>query len=127
MYAVDSQQTKLIRRLAPHFTHRLFLSATPHNGYPESFTALLEILDDQRFARGVTPDQAAVKETVVRRLKRDIVDADGTHRFVERQASALPCDYPDDERADPRACSASSPSCAASASTTGAVARPPTW
>ncbi|MGH3224009.1 MAG: hypothetical protein ACRDPY_35910 [Streptosporangiaceae bacterium] len=31
-YAVDSQQTKLIRWLAPHFEHRLFLSATPHNG-----------------------------------------------------------------------------------------------
>ena len=72
VYAVDSQQTKLIRRLAPHFTHRLFLSATPHNGYPASFTALLEILDDQRFARGVTPDPAAVRDTVVRRLKRDI-------------------------------------------------------
>ena len=98
IYAVDSQQTKLIRWLAPHFTHRLFLSATPHNGYPESFTALLEILDDQRFARGVTPDKAAVKDTVIRRLKRDIVDADGTHRFVERQASALSVEYPGTER-----------------------------
>ncbi len=39
------QQTRLIRRLAPHFEHRLFLSATPHNGYQESFTALLELLD----------------------------------------------------------------------------------
>ncbi len=29
IYAIDSQQTKLIRRLAQHFTHRLFLSATP--------------------------------------------------------------------------------------------------
>ena len=54
-YPVDSQQTKLVRRLAPHFEHRLFLSATPHNGYPESFTALLEIIDDQRFARGMPP------------------------------------------------------------------------
>ncbi len=98
VYAVDSQQTKLIRRLAPHFTHRLFLSATPHNGYQASFTALLEILDDQRFARGVEPDRAAVKQTVVRRLKRDIVNADGTPRFLERRASAIPVDYPEDER-----------------------------
>lgn len=97
-YAVDSQQTKLIRWLAPHFTHRLFLSATPHNGYPESFTALLEFLDDQRFARGVRPDPAAVKETVVRRLKRDIVDPDGTPRFPPRQATAIPVRYPDSER-----------------------------
>ncbi|MET7373438.1 DISARM system SNF2-like helicase DrmD [Micromonospora arida] len=98
VYAIDSQQTKLIRRLAPHFTHRLFLSATPHNGYQASFTALLEILDNQRFARGVKPDQAAVKDTVVRRLKRDIENPDGTARFVERRASAIPVAYPADER-----------------------------
>lgn len=99
VYAVDSQQTKLIRGLAPHFTHRLFLSATPHNGYQESFTALLEILDDQRFARGVEPDREAVKQVVVRRLKSDIVRADGTARFVQRQTSPIPVDYPDSERA----------------------------
>jgi superfamily II DNA or RNA helicase len=98
VYAVDSQQTKLIRRLAPHFTHRLFLSATPHNGYPASFTALLEILDDQRFARGVTPDPAAVRDTVVRRLKRDIVNADGSARFVARRSDAIPVEYPESER-----------------------------
>ncbi|TDW90886.1 SNF2 domain-containing protein [Kribbella pratensis] len=97
-YAVDSQQTKLIRWLAPHFTHRLFLSATPHNGYQESFTALLEILDDQRFARGVEPDRRAIRESVVRRLKRDIVNADGQPRFVERLATAIPVEYPDSER-----------------------------
>jgi hypothetical protein len=98
VYAVDSQQTKLIRRLAPHFTHRLFLSATPHNGYQASFTALLEILDDQRFARGVEPDSDAVKQTVVRRLKRDIVDADGSPRFVERRTTPIPVEYPESER-----------------------------
>ncbi|MGI9000591.1 MAG: DISARM system SNF2-like helicase DrmD, partial [Pseudonocardia sp.] len=98
VYAVDSQQTKLIRGLAPHFTHRLFLSATPHNGYPASFTALLEILDDQRFARGVTPDPAAVRDTVVRRLKRDIAYADGTARFVARRSGAIPVEYPETER-----------------------------
>lgn len=31
---------------AGHFEHRLFLSATPHNGYQESFTSLLELVDD---------------------------------------------------------------------------------
>lgn len=98
VYAIDSQQTKLIRRIAPHFTHRLFLSATPHNGYQASFTALLEILDDQRFARGVEPDRAAVRQTVVRRLKRDIVNADGSPRFVARHTSPIPVEYPQSER-----------------------------
>ena len=32
-YATDSQRTNALRTLAPHFEHRLFLSATPHNGY----------------------------------------------------------------------------------------------
>jgi len=50
-YALDSLRTQAIRRLTPHFEHRLFLSATPHNGYQESFTALLELLSpDQRDA-----------------------------------------------------------------------------
>jgi superfamily II DNA or RNA helicase len=98
-YAVDSQQTKLIRWLAPHFEHRLFLSATPHNGYPESFTALLEIIDDQRFARGVDPDPVAQKETVVRRMKGQITEADGvTPRFAKRDARAITVTYPEHER-----------------------------
>ena len=98
-YAWDSQQTKLIRWLAPHFEHRLFLSATPHNGYPESFTALLEIIDDQRFARGVDPDPVAQKETVVRRLKSQITEKDGvTPRFEKRDAKAITVIYPDVER-----------------------------
>ena len=50
-YATDSQRTVAIRTLAPYFEHKLFLSATPHNGYNESFSALLELLDNQRFAR----------------------------------------------------------------------------
>ena len=52
-------RTAAIRTLVPHFEHRLFLTATPHNGYKESFSALfLELIDNQRFARGVEPDEA---------------------------------------------------------------------
>jgi len=40
-YATDSLRTLAIRAIAPHFEHKLFLTATPHNGYKESFTALL--------------------------------------------------------------------------------------
>ena len=41
-YAIDSHITRAVRDLAPKFEHRLFLSATPHNGHSNSFTALLE-------------------------------------------------------------------------------------
>ncbi|MDR3084344.1 MAG: DISARM system SNF2-like helicase DrmD [Streptomyces sp.] len=99
VYAVDSQQTKLIRRLVPHFEHRLFLSATPHNGYPESYTALLELIDDQRFARGMDPDKEALKDTVVRRLKTNIIERDGvTRRFKQRRTQTINVDYTPQER-----------------------------
>jgi hypothetical protein len=47
-YAVSSQLTKAVRELAERFEHRLFLTATPHNGHSNSFSALLEMLDPQR-------------------------------------------------------------------------------
>jgi SNF2 family DNA or RNA helicase len=37
-YAIDSHITRAIRDLAPRFEHRLFLSATPHNGHSNSFS-----------------------------------------------------------------------------------------
>src|SRR6202451_932528 len=36
-YAVDSKQTQAVRRGGEHFQHRLFLSATAHKRYPESW------------------------------------------------------------------------------------------
>lgn len=98
-YALESQRTRLVRRLAPHFTHHLFLSATPHNGYQESFTSLLELLDDQRFARTVMPNEEQLHRVMVRRLKSDIVDAKGAPVFPERRLEALEVDYTEEERA----------------------------
>jgi len=102
-YAVDSQRTQAIRTLSPHFEHRLFLSATPHNGYTESFTALLELLDPQRFARNVRPTEEALRRSVVRRLKSQLrhelpPNADGSPRFPKRTIVPLEVDYPEDER-----------------------------
>jgi len=51
--------------------------ATSHNGYQESFTALLELLDDQRFARNAMPDEKQRHRMMARRLKIDLVDAEG--------------------------------------------------
>ncbi len=72
-YAIDSKITRAVRDLAGRFEHRLFLSATPHNGHSNSFSALLEILDPQRFCRGVPVRAKKVLEAVmVRRLKEDL-------------------------------------------------------
>ena len=101
-YAIDSQLTKTMRELAPRFEHKLFLSATPHNGHSNSFTALLEILDPQRFCRGVfEPEkhQKALETVMVRRLKQDLRDT-GDRDFPQRKIipiaiEGLPVDAPE--------------------------------
>lgn len=98
-YAIDSKFTRAVRDLAGRFEHRLFLSATPHNGHSNSFSALLEILDPQRFCRGVPVRAKRVLEAVmVRRLKEDLrAVAGGFPKRVVRQIdlSGLPADTPD--------------------------------
>jgi SNF2 family DNA or RNA helicase len=76
-YAIDSKITRAVRDLAGRFEHRLFLSATPHNGHSNSFSALLEILDPQRFCRGVPVVPKLRDEVLVRRLKEDIREIAG--------------------------------------------------
>lgn len=97
-YALESQRTRFIRTISPHFQHRLFLTATPHNGYAESFTSLLELLDDQRFARNIEPDKKQLSQVMVRRLKSEIVDAEGHPIFPKRELCALPIAFTDEER-----------------------------
>jgi hypothetical protein len=69
--------------IAPRFEHRLFLSATPHNGHSNSFSALLEILDPQRFTRGVKVLKRNLDAVMVRRIKEDIREVQGG--FPERK------------------------------------------
>jgi hypothetical protein len=89
-YAIDSQMTKVARDIAPRFENRLFLSATPHNGHSNSFSALLEILDPQRFTRGVKVDgPEALEPVMVRRLKSDLRDQGFGTSFPRRRLVEL--------------------------------------
>ena len=99
-YARDSLRTKAMRRLAPHFEHRLFLTATPHNGYPESFQALLEMLDPNRFTKGVEPRQRDREAVIVRRLKSHLrtMLPDGDRRFPKRRIAAIEVEFPPEEQ-----------------------------
>ena len=98
-YAKGSLRTRAIGRIAPHFTHHLFLSATPHNGYTNSFCSLLELLDNQRFSRTIKPSETQLDQVMVRRLKRDIFDKDGQRVFPTRKLLPLEIAYTDEERA----------------------------
>ena len=88
-YAVPSDTTRVVGELAPLFDHRLFLSATPHNGHSNSFSTLLSLLDRQRFTRGVPPSPKGLEQIMVRRLKSDLRAFDKDSPFPERQVVAL--------------------------------------
>ena len=94
-YATDSRLTRVVRDIAPRFENRLFLSATPHNGHSNSFSALLEILDPQRFTRGVPVDGSEeLAPVMVRRLKEDLRTL-GQGEFPERKVVRIELEHTD--------------------------------
>ena len=98
-YGIESKFTRAVRDLAGRFEHRLFLSATPHNGHSNSFAALMELLDPRRFTRGVPiGGRRELEPVLVRRLKEDLRAAG--REFPERRVEAvviadLPADAPE--------------------------------
>ena len=77
-YGIETKFTRAIRDLGGRFEHRLFLSATPHNGHSNSFATLLELLDPYRFTRGVpVRGKSALEDVMVRRIKEDIRQVQG--------------------------------------------------
>jgi len=95
-YVRDSDRTKLLKHITPHFEHKLFLTATPHNGFTHSFTGLLELLDPLRFNRGPTVNQAQLNTVMIRRLKEQV----NTKNFAKRVIDTLsvPVDSLDQKR-----------------------------
>ena len=100
-FGQDSELCKMLRLVAPRFEHRLFLSATPHNGHTRSFTGLLEMLDPVRFSRTSEMNPAMrgrIDDVVIRRLKRDINAAaagkeDGPRFCTRHPPKALTLDF----------------------------------
>src|SRR3970282_708117 len=83
----DSDLCRMLRLIAPQFEHRLFLSATPHNGHTRCFTGLLEILDPVRFSQTdvLKPaEKERVQQVVLRRLKREINARTNPPKFCTR-------------------------------------------
>ncbi|MBK6940543.1 MAG: DNA helicase [Planctomycetes bacterium] len=88
-FGEDSDLCRMLRLIAPQFEHRLFLSATPHNGHTRCFTGLLEILDPVRFSQTdeLRPkEKERINQIVLRRLKREINARTSPPRFCTRMA-----------------------------------------
>ncbi len=83
----DSDLSRMLRIVAPQFEHKLFATATPHNGRTRCFSGLLEMLDPARFSQTseLTPaERSRVQEVLVRRLKSEINEATAPPRFSTR-------------------------------------------
>jgi superfamily II DNA or RNA helicase len=98
-YGIETKFTRAIRDLSARFEHRLFLSATPHNGHSNSFSTLLEILDPYRFTRGVkVKGKKTLDDVMVRRIKEDIREVQGgfpVRKVVRIGIDGLPPDSPE--------------------------------
>ncbi len=90
-YGIETKFTRAVRDLGGRFEHRLFLSATPHNGHSNSFSTLLELLDPYRFTRGVpVRGRGALEDVMVRRIKEDVRQVQGG--FPEREVRRIVLD-----------------------------------
>lgn len=96
-FGEDSDLANMLRLLTPWFEHRLFLTATPHNGHTRCFSGLLEQLDPVRFTR--TPsftekERKMIGDVLIRRLKSEINEQDKSAgrapRFANRYLEPLP-------------------------------------
>ncbi len=91
----------MLRSITKFFEHRLFLTATPHNGYTQSFSGLLELLDPVRFQQKIALDDDDFKHLdliMVRRMKRELNDELGKSRFPERKVQSIQIELTDKEK-----------------------------
>jgi SNF2 family DNA or RNA helicase len=89
----DSDRCKMLRQITRYFEHKLFLSATPHNGYTVTFSGLLSILDPVRIQQASVldeDDRAQIRLLMVRRLKSELNKGKHGPRFPHRAVESIP-------------------------------------
>lgn len=95
----NTQRYEMLREISLNFEHKLFLTATPHNGYTHSFSGLLELLDPVRFEQKTEleeRDHRHLETVMVRRLKREL-NTSKHKRFSKRYVEAVDIKLYDDE------------------------------
>lgn len=97
----DSLRCQMLREISKYFEHKLFLTATPHNGFTLSFTGLLEILDPLRFKQKPSLDEKdhiQIQAVVVRRLKSELDKERAIPRFAKRTVEGIQINLSEKEK-----------------------------
>lgn len=79
-----SLRSKLAERLANRSDSLILLSATPHDGKPESFASLMKMLDPTAIASESDYTKDDIRDLYVRRFKKDVAEQLAKN-FPERQ------------------------------------------
>jgi ERCC4-related helicase len=85
-----SDRCQMLGDIAPLFEHKVFLTATPHNGFTHSFSGLMELLDPVRFSQTTElsgKDHTQLEVIMVRRMKSQL------NKLAEEQGQSKP--FPD--------------------------------
>jgi len=88
--AQKSQRARLAERLATRSETLLLLSATPHDGKPESFASLMNMLDPTAIADPSKYSKDDIKDLYLRRFRKDVI-ADLRNSVRERDTADVEC------------------------------------
>ncbi|MFN9610744.1 MAG: SNF2-related protein [bacterium] len=88
--AMRSQRSRLAERLATRSETLILLSATPHDGKPESFASLMTMLDPTAIADPSRYSKDDIRDLYVRRFRKDVI-ADLRNSVKERDSADVEC------------------------------------
>jgi len=88
--AMRSQRSRLAERLATRSETLILLSATPHDGKPESFASLMTMLDPTAIADPSRYSKDDIRDLYVRRFRKDVI-ADLRNSVKEREGADVEC------------------------------------
>ena len=76
----------------------LFLTGTPHKGKADQFYFMMDLLAPYRFRSEADLNPESLEDLMIRRLKEDMYEPDGSRMFPEKNIETLPVDFTEEER-----------------------------
>ena len=76
----------------------LFLTGTPHKGKRDQFYFMISLLDPYRFRDEHDVNKEGLRDLMIRRLKSEMYESDGTKMFPEKNIETLPVTFTPEER-----------------------------